>query len=226
MPGPRFADKLTDMLDHPRSYRYPPMMRGMAQTVEDYLTKRILVEAPQWEAFFSEAPPPPEVLQQLHWPFDNPTYIEPTKPIMPARMATFPEELRQAVREDGYNPDEERLWIRALLVLPTGNTTRTLCTITTLGAQVLCNTMKVNLHTGTAINDMHTDDPEMQQYMDPEKLDPALQYFANAATLLVAYINTKGISLEPEPLPRQQRRLLERKGLPNPWYVIRATHTG
>ena len=224
MPGARFADSLVAILDDPHQHHYTTFMRNLAETVEDYLTKRILVEAPQWEAFFSANPLPKEVLQQLHWPFDDTIYIEPTQPILPASLTKSPQALREAVQRDGYDPDTEQTWIRALLVLPTDDTNRTLCTISTMGHQVLCNIMQVNLRTGRATSDMHTDDPNLQQYLEPDNLDQSLQYFANATTMLVAYLNAKGISLEPEPLPRQQRRLLERKGIPNPWYVIRATH--
>ena len=68
--------------------------------------------------------------------------------------------------------------------------------------------------------------PGFTDHQDAETFQDSLNYFATAATLLIAYITTKGITVTPEPLPRQQRRRLEQTGQPNPWYVIRAQDTG
>ena len=42
---------------------------------------------------------------------------------------------------------------------------------------------------------------------------------------VLCYLCAKSISIKPEPLTRQQRRALERKGAPNPWHIIQADQT-
>ena len=48
-----------------------------------------------------------------------------------------------------------------------------------------------------------------------------LLLYAGLTNLLLTYMVAKGVQVVPEPLSRQQRRKLERKGLPNPWHVVR-----
>ena len=190
----------------------------MAETIDDSLTKRILVDASQWEAMFSAGAPPSGQLRDLRWPFESVIYVEPTRPIMPASINILDEGLREAGRMAGFDPEREQSYIRALLILPTGRTHRTLCTISTWAGQILTHTMDLNPNDGEALSRMEDDTLEPP---GAGGWEPGLQYFAGAALNLLAHINARGVTLEAERLPRQQRRRLEREGKPNPWYVIR-----
>ena len=47
------------------------------------------------------------------------------------------------------------------------------------------------------------------------------QHHGRLLSWMLTYMVAKGIEIVPEPLSRPQRRLLARKGLPNPWHVVR-----
>ena len=73
-------------------------------------------------------------------------------------------------------------------------------------------------------------DPEMMGMNQPEQAEEALrqyditsilQFFGNATTRLMADISRLGMMPEPEPIPMQQRRRMERQGRTHLWYVIR-----
>ena len=190
--------------------------------LKNHTTKRILVDAPQWEAFFQADPLPKEVLSQLHWPFDNAIYLEPTHPIMPADMDVVDHALKESINAQGEDVDDgEKSYIRAMVILPTGER-RTLCILNSWKGQMMSATCELNLQQGTAHGEPP---PGFTPQQGAESFQDSLNYFATAVTLLIAYITAKGIIVTPEPLPRQQRRRLEQTGQPNPWYVIRAQDT-
>ena len=59
------------------------------------------------------------------------------------------------------------------------------------------------------------------QDWSPSEWASNLPLYAGLLDWMLTYMVTKGVEVIPEPLSRQQRRQLERKGLPNPWHVVR-----
>ena len=232
MTQPRFADTVARMHRDPRNANNE-FMKGLSQTVDHYLTKRILVNADLWESLYSNPGPAPENRDQLRWPFDDSIYLEPTRPIMPAKMSNTIPQLRQAVVDTGYNPETESSWLRAMLILPTGNTERSVCTVCTWGQEIMANVMKLDLSSGTTRANTGTDSPdlppnipgEIHETLPPDWVESGLQYFGRAVTALMTHINRRGVTLEPEPLTRADRRRLEKNNQPNPWYLIRGEQT-
>ena len=47
-----------------------------------------------------------------------------------------------------------------------------------------------------------------------------LLVYAGLADWILTYMMARGIRIVEDPLPRQQRRALARKGLPNPWHIV------
>ena len=223
MRQPRFAEALIQTAQDPRRVQ-TPFMLGLAETVDDLLTKRILVDAGLWEALYSTDPTPTADPAHLKWPFPDPTYIESTKPILPARMTRVSPELTQAVSQGGYDPNTEPSYLRAILIVPTGDKERTLCTMATWGNEIVCSTIQLNIESGVTGSHMGTtayDGSPLPKQFTQEGFAAALDYFGRAATALIVHINNKGIVLEPEPLNRAARRRLDRDSRPNPWYIIR-----
>ena len=146
----RFADEIIMSAEHYPPRLKSPFLDGMARLLKNHTTKRILVDAPQWEAFFQADPLPKEVLSQLHWPFDNAIYLEPTHPIMPADMDIVDHALKESINAQGEDVDDgEKSYIRAMVILPTGER-RTLCILNSWKGQMMSATCELNLQQGTA----------------------------------------------------------------------------
>ena len=224
MTQPRFADTVARLHNDPRNANND-FMKGLSETVDHYLTKRILVDADLWESLYANPGPAPENRDQLRWPFDDPIYLEPTRPIMPAKMSNLSPQLRQAVVRSGHDPDTESSWLRAMLILPTGDKERSICTVCTWGQEIMANVMKLNLSSGTTQVNTRPDPPDITDKLPPDWMEDGLQYFGKAITALVTHINRKGVTLEPEPLTRADRRRLDRRNRPNPWYLIQGEQT-
>ena len=116
----RFADQLIRVLQKPAESQHQAFRKSLTETMTHSLTMKILVDAKHLEDMLSEPHPPPHELTDLTWPLNEPIYVEPTEPIKPAGLQMLEAILRQAVRQAGYHQDPERMWTRALLVLPTG----------------------------------------------------------------------------------------------------------
>ena len=218
----RFADQLIRILQKPTQPQHQAFRKSLTETMTHPLTMKILVDARHLEDILSEPRLLPDELNDLMWPYNEPIYIEPTYPIKPARLQIIEAILQQAVRQAGYDPDAEPMWTRALLVLPTGRNRRTLCVVNTWAGEVLASTMELTLPTGGADTEMGMNRPEQgEEALRHYDITTSLQFFGNATTRLMADISRRGVIVEAEPIPKHQRRLLERPGRTHSWYVIR-----
>ena len=202
-----FADQLIRILQKQTEPQHHALRKSLTETMTHPLAIKILVDAKHLEDMFSEPHLSPHELSDLTWPLNEPIYVEPTEPIKPARLQMLEAILRLAIRQAGYDPDPERMWTRALLVLPSGRDRRTLCILNTWSGEVLASTMELTPPTGGA-------DTEMMGMNQPEQADEALrqydiatglQFFGNATTRLLADISRMGVMPELEPIPKQQR---------------------
>ena len=218
----RFAEQLIRTLQKPDEPQHQAFRNALTETMAHPLTLRILVDARHLEDMFSEPHLSQEEQSDLTWPLNQPIYVEPTEPIKPAKLQVLEAILRQAVRQAGYDPDPERLWTRALLVLPTGRDRRTLCVVNTWAGEVLASTMELTLPTGGADTEIGVNQPEQgEEALRKYDITTSLQFFGNATTRLMADISCRGMIPEPQLIPLHQRRRLERQGRTHSWYVIR-----
>ena len=217
----RFADQLIRMLQEPDEPQHQAFRNALTETMAHPLTIRILVDAKHLEDMLSKPHLPPDQQRNLTWPHNEPIYIEPTEPIKPATLRILEDSLRQAVRQAGYDPNPERMWTRALLVLPTGRYRRTLCILNTWADEVLASTMELTLPTGGADTDLGMNQTEQaEQLLRQHDITSSLQFFGNATARLMADISRRGMMLEPHSITKQKTRRLERQGT-HPWYLIR-----
>ena len=218
----RFADHLIRILQKPAEPQHQAFRKSLTETMTHPLTMKILVDAKHLEDMFTEPHLPHHEVSDLTWPLNQPIYVEPTEPIKPARLQMLEAILRHAVRQGGYDPDPERMWTRALLVLPTGQDRRTFCILNTWAGEMLASTMELTLPSGGADTEMGMNQPEQaEEALRRYDITSILQFFGNATTRLMADISCRGVMPEPEPIPRHQRRLLERQDRTHLWYVIR-----
>ena len=219
MRQPRFADSLTLIINDP-AYADNEFMLGMATTIDDPYTKRILVDADLWQDLFGKEPPPKSDLSSQFWPFGDPIYLESTRPILPAPMTLVSEDLTRAVAESGVDPATEPSWLRAMLILPTAPIRRDVCTITTWGREVLASVMKLDIRTGETTSEHHGATPEIATFLQENPDNPGLGYLGRALSSLITHINRSSVRLEPQPADRATRRRLQRLNRENPWYLI------
>ena len=163
----------------------------------DAKTKRILVDHRQGQVFLDmEEAVPDHIRTELHWPFDH-LYMEFDGP----------------VRLDADDPTH---LLRAVLVrysdVPYEGFDHNLSAFHTQGAEVLADSFAFSWTKGIVYN------PHHDIRLDPNRMAVLLSYLAS-------YMMAKGIVIVSEPISRQQKRLLARKGLPNPWHVIRVNPT-
>ena len=218
----RFADQLIRILQKPTDTQHQAFRKSLTETMTHPLTRKILVDVKHLEDMFSESYLSPHEQSDLMWSHNEPIYIEPTEPIKPPRLQILEAVLKQAVRQAGYHPDGEPMWTRALLVFPSGRDRRTLCILNTWAGEVLASTMELTVPTVGADTEMGMNQLEQrQEALRQYDITRGLQFFGNATTRLMADISRRGVIVEPEPIPRHQRRLLERRGRTNLWYVIR-----
>ena len=223
---PRFADAITGMRRDPKR-RSNEFMMGLADTVDHPLTKRILVDAGLWESCFrSHDPRAPGSEPRQRWPFDSAIYLEPTKPIMPAKMQAKDPKLAQAIRRAGVNPETEPSYIRAALVLPTGQFKRDVCIVITWGPEIMVTNMEVNPLSGETETDVWPEDEEEAQGTDltRENREHSMRFFGRSVINLMGHIESRGLTTEAEPETenRAERRRRERgEGqAPKTWYTM------
>ena len=222
MRQPKFAENITDAL-HLDFYKGNEFMTGIAMTIDDPSTKRIMIDGVLWESLLKrdsekEGKPP----KASSWPFDDSIYLESTKPIMPGKMQTHIADLTRAVAADGFNPLEEPSWLRAALILPTGQYKRTICNITTWGRQIMANTMELDLTSGKGTMDVDRKDPTIGELGNPDNMEASINLFTGSVASLMVHIADHGITLEQEQLNRAERRRMERQNrTPLPWYRMK-----
>ena len=156
-------------------------------------TKRIVVDDLQYAKIINTPyPVPDDIARDLRWPFDDHIYIEIQRGMI------------------GYEYEGNVHVIQGLMVLAGPEPRLSLNVITCTqnnwaGATVGQIDLQKNAY--RPLNE-DLDRDELQ----PEEFNPYVR--------LLAYMTAKGIEIVQHPANRASRRLMTRKGLPNPWHVI------
>ena len=165
-------------------------------------TQRIVIGQAQASMIFLKdlQPVPQETLAEIDWPFQENIYFEPQEPVPITGNKDHTTLLHGivAVNTDRSKPDAERIIIYA----------------TTVKELLYLTVHSLNLRTGHIERVM---DPHQRTSQDDDEDTPP---DPQPMLTLLAYLNAKGIEIVEHKLPRQQRRLLQRRNIPNPWHTV------
>ena len=166
-------------------------------------TKRIVLDTEQFLRITADVgtPVPEGAFEGLRWPSDNITYIELSEPLSPLPVTQEP--------------------ILHGLIIGAGEDNRQvlIAYVDEDGRKAFGKMFMMDMSTGMTCFTPGTP-PEATAGI-PEG---TLEHLGELLRRIIAYMSAKGTAIVEQPLTRQQRRQMERKGQANPWHIISTGH--
>ena len=164
-------------------------------------TKRIVLETGQFLRIAADVgtPVPEGAFEGLRWPSNNITYIELSEPLNALPVTQEPTLHGLIIRGGEDN--------RQVLIAYVDED----------GGRVFGKIFMMEMSTG-----MTYFTPGTPPEATAEVPEGTLEQLGELLRRIIAYMNAEGTAIVEQPLTRQQRRQMERKGQANPWHVISA----